>query len=58
MPRPRARALVSWSSGKDSAWALHEIRSAGRIDVLGLLTTFEPRFAFTDIVNASPEVPT
>ena len=30
--------LVSWSSGKDSAWALHTLRRDG-IDVVGLLTT-------------------
>ncbi len=32
------RVLVSWSSGKDSAWALHTLRSNGS-DVVGLLTT-------------------
>jgi uncharacterized protein (TIGR00290 family) len=32
------RVLVSWSSGKDSAWALHTLRSNGA-DVVGLLTT-------------------
>ena len=31
--------LVAWSSGKDSAFALHEVRRAGRYDVVGLLTT-------------------
>jgi uncharacterized protein (TIGR00290 family) len=31
------RAVVSWSSGKDSAWALHTVR--GSLDVVGLLTT-------------------
>jgi len=33
------RALVAWSTGKDSAWALHEVRRAGKLDVVGLLTT-------------------
>lgn len=33
------RALLSWSSGKDSAWALHVLR-ARDIQVAGLLTTF------------------
>jgi uncharacterized protein (TIGR00290 family) len=33
------RAWMSWSSGKDSALALHEIRSAGAVEVVGLLTT-------------------
>ena len=31
---------MSWSSGKDSAWALHELRNAGIYEVVGLLTTF------------------
>jgi uncharacterized protein (TIGR00290 family) len=30
---------MSWSSGKDSALALHTIRSAGDVNVVGLLTT-------------------
>ncbi|HTR51896.1 MAG TPA: hypothetical protein VMJ10_14370 [Kofleriaceae bacterium] len=33
-------ALVSWSSGKDSAYALAEIRRAGQLEIAGLLTTF------------------
>jgi uncharacterized protein (TIGR00290 family) len=32
------RVLLSWSSGKDSAWALHLLRLQG-VDVAGLLTT-------------------
>jgi uncharacterized protein (TIGR00290 family) len=35
----KRRALVSWSSGKDSAWALHVLRQSGEVDVVGLLTT-------------------
>ena len=30
---------MCWSSGKDSAWALHRLRTAGEVDVVGLLTT-------------------
>lgn len=30
---------MSWSSGKDSALALHEARIAGEVDIVGLLTT-------------------
>lgn len=33
------RALMSWSSGKDSAFALHEVLRAGALEVVGLLTT-------------------
>jgi uncharacterized protein (TIGR00290 family) len=35
----RPRTLVSWSSGKDSAWALHVLRRQGEYDVVGLVTT-------------------
>jgi uncharacterized protein (TIGR00290 family) len=35
----RPKALIAWSSGKDSAWALHEVRRAGDYDVVGALTT-------------------
>lgn len=33
------RAWLSWSSGKDSAWALHVVRQSGAFDVVALLTT-------------------
>lgn len=33
------RTLLSWSSGKDSAWALHVLRGQG-VEIAGLLTTF------------------
>src|SRR5215468_508001 len=36
---PKPRALLSWSSGKDSAWTLHRLRTQGDVDVVGLLTT-------------------
>lgn len=36
----RPRAWLAWSSGKDSAWALHEVRRAGDVDVVALLTTY------------------
>jgi uncharacterized protein (TIGR00290 family) len=35
-----SRALLSWSSGKDSAWALHVLRQQPNVEVVGLLTTF------------------
>jgi len=34
------RILLSWSSGKDSAWTLHVLRQRGEYEVAGLLTTF------------------
>ncbi len=38
------KALIAWSSGKDSAWALHEVRRAGDYDVVGALTTVTDAF--------------
>lgn len=40
----RPRALLSWSSGKDSAFALHEVRRAGELEIAGLLTTVNRQF--------------
>jgi len=34
------RTLVSWSSGKDSAWCLHLLRQQNEYEIVGLLTTF------------------
>jgi uncharacterized protein (TIGR00290 family) len=36
--------LLSWSSGKDSAWTLHTLRQQGTYDVVGLLTTVNSAF--------------
>ncbi len=40
----RPKAILSWSSGKDSAMALYRIRSAREYDVACLLTTVSDRF--------------
>ncbi len=33
------KALLCWSSGKDSAWTLHVLRQRQEVEVVGLLTT-------------------
>lgn len=38
------RILLAWSSGKDSAWALHVLRQSGEYEIAGLLTTFNEAF--------------
>jgi uncharacterized protein (TIGR00290 family) len=38
MPKP-PKAYLSWSSGKDAAFALHEVRRLGLANVVGVLTT-------------------
>jgi uncharacterized protein (TIGR00290 family) len=38
------RVLLSWSSGKDSAWTLHILRRNPEIELVGLLTTLNSEF--------------
>ena len=40
----KPRALVSWSSGKDSAWTLHVLWQRAEYDVVGLVTTVNRAF--------------
>lgn len=38
------KAMLSWSSGKDSAWALHVLRQQNEFEIVGLLTTVNQKF--------------
>ena len=38
------RTLLSWSSGKDSAWTLHVLRKDPAIELCGLVTTLNTEF--------------
>ena len=38
------KTLISWSSGKDSAWTLHELRQDPNIDIVGLFSTVNKVF--------------
>ena len=38
------KAFMSWSSGKDSAFALHEARKSGDVEIVGLLTTVNEEY--------------
>ena len=40
----KKKALVSWSSGKDSAWALQVLRRSNEYEIVGLLTTINSNF--------------
>ncbi len=44
MTTTRSQVFLSWSSGKDSAWALHVLRKQPDLEVVGLLTTFNEVF--------------
>jgi uncharacterized protein (TIGR00290 family) len=52
----RAKALISWSSGKDSAFALHEVRQAGELDVVGAVTTVTETFGRVSIHGVRQEI--
>lgn len=41
----KQRAWVSWSSGKDAAWALHVARASAELEIVGLLTTTNEAFS-------------
>jgi uncharacterized protein (TIGR00290 family) len=45
MMTTRPKALIAWSTGKDSAWALHEIQRAGNFEIVAALTTVTDSFA-------------
>lgn len=38
------KAMLSWSSGKDSAWTLQVLREQQELEVVGLLTTINQQF--------------
>lgn len=40
----KPKAVVSWSSGKDSAYALQEAQRTGDFDIVGALTTVTTSF--------------
>src|SRR6478672_4246539 len=44
MTTSNPKVLLSWSSGKDSAWTLHVLRQQSDLEVVGLLTTFNETF--------------
>ncbi len=40
----KRKILLSWSSGKDSAWALHVLRRQDEFEITGLITTINSAF--------------
>jgi uncharacterized protein (TIGR00290 family) len=40
----KKKILLSWSSGKDSAWTLHVLRQQGQYEIAGLMTTINSAF--------------
>jgi uncharacterized protein (TIGR00290 family) len=52
----RPKALISWSSGKDSAFALHEVLRGGEFEVVGALTTVTETFGRVSIHGVREEI--
>jgi uncharacterized protein (TIGR00290 family) len=52
----RPKALIAWSSGKDSAWALHEVRRTGDYELVGALTTVTETFARVSMHGVREEI--
>jgi uncharacterized protein (TIGR00290 family) len=52
----KPKALISWSSGKDSAFSLYEVRRAGEFDVVGALTTVTETFERVSIHGVRQQV--
>lgn len=52
----RPKALIAWSSGKDSAWALHVARLACEYDIVGALTTLTETFGRVSIHGVREEL--
>jgi uncharacterized protein (TIGR00290 family) len=44
MSAERARVALSWSGGKDAAWALHQLRGLPEVEVVALVTTVVSAF--------------
>jgi diphthamide synthase (EF-2-diphthine--ammonia ligase) len=45
MSSSKPKTLIAWSSGKDSAWALHVAHESGNYDIVGALTTVTDSFS-------------
>lgn len=50
------KAIISWSSGKDCAFALHEARRAGNYDIVGALTTVTETFGRVSMHGVREEI--
>lgn len=50
------KALISWSSGKDCAFALHHVRQSGAYDIVGALTAVTETFGRVSIHGVRDEI--
>lgn len=52
----KKKTLLSWSSGKDSAWALHLLRHDPGIELLGLFTVMNRKYHRVSMHATRPEM--
>lgn len=52
----KPKALISWSSGKDAAWALHRAREEGEYEVAGAITTITGDFGRVSMHGVRREI--
>ncbi|MBX3519957.1 MAG: adenine nucleotide alpha hydrolase [Xanthobacteraceae bacterium] len=52
----KPKALISWSSGKDAAWALHRAREEGEYEIVGALTTITGDFGRVSMHGVRREI--
>jgi uncharacterized protein (TIGR00290 family) len=52
----RPPALLSWSSGKDSAYSLHVLRQQDQYEIVGLLTTVNSEFSRVSMHGVREEI--
>jgi uncharacterized protein (TIGR00290 family) len=52
----KSKALISWSSGKDSAFSLYEVRRTGEFEVVGALTTVTENVGRVSIHGVREEI--
>lgn len=52
----KKKTLLSWSSGKDSAWALHQLQQDPRIELLGLVTVTNQKYSRVSMHATRPEM--
>ncbi len=56
MPPEKPKAVLSWSSGKDSAHALYEVLKEGFYEVVGLVTTVTETFGRVSMHGVREEI--
>ncbi len=52
----KPKAILAWSSGKDSAFALHAVRTSGDLEVTGLLTTVTDAYGRVSMHGVREEI--